>query len=219
MRLFPGRTEESMKIEAIEIRELRLDLIQSFETSFARVNDQNFLLLKTWVDGVAGWSECVADRAPDYSYETVRTAWHLIEDFIAPIVFSHDYSHPDEILPSLAPIRGHNMAKAAVEMGFWDAYARHEGKPLSKVLGGVRTEIASGVSIGIQESIDELLDKIAKELADGYRRIKIKIKPGGTRRWSLGCGSDFPTRRSWWTQTPPTVSKTSHYSKSSTPST
>jgi O-succinylbenzoate synthase len=167
-----------MKIQAIEIRELKLNLIHPFETSFARVDYQNFLLLKTWVDGVVGWSECVADHAPDYSYETVRTAWHIIEDFIAPIVLSRDYSHPDEILPSLAPIRGHNMAKAAVEMGFWDAYARHQGKPLSKVLGGQRSEIASGVSIGIQESYDELLEKIAKELDDGYQRIKIKIKPG-----------------------------------------
>jgi len=181
-----------MKIEAIEIRELKLDLIQSFETSFARVDFQNFLLLETWVDGVAGWSECVADGAPDYSYETVRTAWHIIEDFIAPIVFAHDYSHPDEILPSLAPIRGHNMAKAAVEMGFWDAYARHEGKPLSKVLGGERSEISSGVSIGIQKSIDELLDKIAKELADGYRRIKIKIKPGWDKEVVARVRERFP---------------------------
>jgi O-succinylbenzoate synthase len=167
-----------MKIEAIEIRELELDLLHPFETSFARVNDQNFLILKTWVDGVAGWSECVTDRAPDYSYETVRTAWHIIEDFIAPMVFSREYTHPSEILPSLAPIRGHNMAKAAIEMGVWEAYARREGKSLADVLGGTRAEIASGVSIGIQKSVDELLEKIEKELADGYQRIKLKIKPG-----------------------------------------
>jgi O-succinylbenzoate synthase len=167
-----------MKIEAIEIRELELDLLHPFETSFARVDNQNFLILKTWVDGVAGWSECVTDRAPDYSYETVRTAWHVIEDFIAPIVFSREYEHPSEILPSLAPIRGHNMAKAAVEMGVWEAFARIEGKSLSQVLGGERTEIVSGVSIGIKGSVDELLETIEKELASGYRRIKLKIKPG-----------------------------------------
>ncbi len=167
-----------MKIELIEIRELKLDLIHPFETSFARTHFQNFLLLKVWVDGVCGWSECVADHDPGYSYETVRTAWHLIEDFIAPIVFSREYSHPSEILPSLAQIRGHNMAKAAVEMGVWEAYARQRNEPLSKSLGGTRSEIASGVSIGIQGSADELLEKIEAELASGYRRIKIKIKPG-----------------------------------------
>ena len=111
-----------MKIEAMEIRELELDLLHPFETSFARVNSQNFLILKTWVDGVVGWSECVTDRAPDYSYETVRTAWHIIEDFISPIVFSREYSHPSEILPSLAPIRGHNMAKAAAPVEVWKAW-------------------------------------------------------------------------------------------------
>jgi O-succinylbenzoate synthase len=167
-----------MKIESIEIRELKLDLIHPFETSFARVHDQNFLILKVWVDGIAGWSECVTDRAPDYSYETVRTAWHAIEDFIAPTVFSREYAHPNEILPSLAHIRGHNMAKAAVEMGVWEAYARQRKEPLSKVLGGVRSEISSGVSLGIQENVNQLIDKIEQELAAGYKRIKMKIKPG-----------------------------------------
>lgn len=167
-----------MKIESIEIRELKLDLIHPFETSFSRVDCQNFLVLRVWIDGVAGWSECVADRAPDYSYETVRTAWHVIEDFIAPIVFARHYSHPDEIFPSLESIRGHNMAKAAVEMGVWDAYARLREQSLSEALGGARTEIASGVSIGVQPSVDQLLETIDRELRAGYRRIKIKIKPG-----------------------------------------
>jgi O-succinylbenzoate synthase len=172
---------DSMKIEAIEIRELKMDLLHPFETSFGRVTCQHFLLLKVWVDGVAGWSECVADEAPDYSYETVATARHVIEDFIAPLVFSREYGHPTDLLPSLEPIRGHNMAKAAVEMGLWEAYARQQGKPLSTVLGGERREIASGVSLGIQSTVEVLLEKIASELADGYRRIKIKIKPGWDR--------------------------------------
>jgi len=167
-----------MKIEAIEIRELKMDLLQPFETSFGRATYQNFLVLKVWVDGVAGWSECVADESPEYSYETVPTARQVIENFIAPRVFAGNYAHPSELVPSLDHIRGHNMAKAAVEMGFWEAYARLQGKPLSTVLGGTRTQIASGVSIGIQPSVEQLLDKIASELADGYRRIKIKIKPG-----------------------------------------
>ena len=170
-----------MKIESIGIHEVKLDLKDFFETSFARVTYERFLLLQVTVDGVTGWSECVASESPSYSSETVQTALHAIEDFIAPIVFGRDYAHPDELLPSLHAIRGHNMAKAAVEMGFWEAYARMRGESLSKALGGTRTEIASGVSIGIQDSVDQLLSKIEGELADGYRRIKIKIKPG----WDL----------------------------------
>ena len=181
-----------MKIEAIEIRELKLDLIHPFETSFARVHDQNFLVLKIWVDGVAGWSECVTDRAPDYSYETVRTAWHAIEDFIAPRVFSLEYEHPDGILPSLSHIRGHQMAKAAVEMGVWEAYARQQKQPLSKVLGGVRSEITSGVSLGIQDNVEQLIDKIEKELSSGYKRIKMKIKPGWDKNIVAQVRKRFP---------------------------
>jgi len=170
-----------MKIESIVIHEVKLDLKHFFETSFARITYEHFLLLQVTVDGVTGWSECVAGEAPAYSSETVKTALHVIEDFIAPRVFARDYDHPDDILPSLSHVRGHNMAKAAVEMGVWEAYARTQGESLSKALGGTRTEIASGVSIGIQDSVDQLLDKIEQELADGYRRIKMKIKPG----WDL----------------------------------
>jgi O-succinylbenzoate synthase len=181
-----------MRIEAIELRELKMDLLHPFETSFARVTYQNFLVLRTWVDGVPGWSECVADEGPFYSYETVATARHIIEDFIAPVVFSRDYAHPDEVMPSLDHIRGHNMAKAAVEMGVWEAYARRDGRPLAAALGGTRTEIGSGVSIGIQTSVEALLDKIASELGQGYRRIKIKIKPGWDVRVAARVRERFP---------------------------
>lgn len=170
-----------MKIESIGIHEVQLDLKHFFETSFARVTYEHFLLLEVRVDGVTGWSECVAGEAPAYSSETVKTALHAIEDFIAPTVFAREYDHPDEILPSLRHIRGHNMAKAAVEMGVWESYARARGESLSKALGGTRTQIESGVSIGIQDTVEQLLVKIDQELADGYRRIKIKIKPG----WDL----------------------------------
>jgi o-succinylbenzoate synthase len=167
-----------MKIESIDILEVKLDLKNFFETSFSRVTYQRFLLLQVQVDGVVGFSECVADETPSYSYETVKTALSTIEDFVAPAVFANDYRHPDDVFPSLRHIRGHNMAKAAVEMGVWEAYARMRNEPLSKVLGGTRSEIASGVSIGIQDSVEELLSKIESALADGYRRIKMKIKPG-----------------------------------------
>lgn len=194
-----------MKIHAIEIRELKMNLLFPFETSFGRATYQNFLLLKVWVDGVAGWSECVADEAPEYSYETVPTARHVIEDFIAPVVFSREYGHPSELMASLEHIRGHNMAKAAVEMGSWEAYARQQGRPLSAVLGGTRTEIASGVSIGIQPTVEQLLDKIGSELASGYRRIKIKIKPGWDAKVVARVRERFP-------ETPLMVDANSAYS-------
>jgi len=181
-----------MIIECIEVHELELELIHPFETSFSRTTHQNFLLLKVWVDGVAGWSECVANGAPGYSYETTRTAWHVIEEFIAPVVFSREYSHPSEICPSLEHIRGHNMAKAAVEMGVWESVARKEGRPLSAMLGGTRAVIASGVSIGIQPSVDQLAEKIEYELASGYRRIKIKIKPGWDKDVVASLRERFP---------------------------
>jgi O-succinylbenzoate synthase len=167
-----------VRIERIELRILRLPLVRFFETSFGRVTDRAFVLVKVEDDGAVGLGECVADESPFYSAETTATAWHIIADFIAPIVLGRTYSHPDEIFPTLAAIRGHNMAKAAVEMAVWDLYSRQLGLPLSRVFGGGRTSIASGVSIGIQDSLEQLADRIHVELAAGYQRIKIKIKPG-----------------------------------------
>jgi O-succinylbenzoate synthase len=120
----------------------------------------------------------VAEAHPFYSAETVETAWHVIEAFVAPIVLGREFSHPRDIVPALAAIRGHNMAKAAVEMAAWDLHARQLGSPLARVLGGTRQRIESGVSIGIQDSLDQLVEQVAIERAAGYRRIKIKIKPG-----------------------------------------
>ena len=120
----------------------------------------------------------MAEANPYYSSETTETVWHIIAGFIAPLVIGKTFDHPREIYPALHRIRGHNMAKAGVEMAAWDLYARSVGQPLSKVLGGTRDRIASGVSIGIQDSFDQLLEKVEKELAAGYQRIKIKIKPG-----------------------------------------
>jgi O-succinylbenzoate synthase len=170
-----------MKVERIELFELKVDLLSPFETSYSRIDDRRFLLVKLWLDGVVGWAECVADEAPHYSSETVRTAWHVIEDFVAPIVFGRQYAHPREVISSLDPLRGHNMAKAAVEMACWEAYARRRGEPLARSLGGTQAKIVSGVSIGMQDSLERLLDAIELELARGYRRIKIKIGPGRDR--------------------------------------
>jgi O-succinylbenzoate synthase len=171
-----------VRIERIELRLLRLPLVRFFETSFGRVHDRAFVLVTLEENGAAGVGECVADDNPYYSYETTSTTWHVIRDFIAPIVLQRELAHPCELFDALRPIRGHNMAKAAVEMAAWDLFATQRGEPLSNVLGGdpdiIRAGIASGVSIGIQDSLPELVDRVKLELDAGYRRIKIKIKPG-----------------------------------------
>jgi O-succinylbenzoate synthase len=167
-----------VKIDRLELRLLKLPLVHFFETSFGRIDDKHFILVRVDGEGATGYGECVADVDPYYSAETNDTAWHIIADFTAPRVVGVEFAHPREIFPALKAIRGHNMAKAAVEMAAWDLYAKQRGEPLSRALGGTRDRIASGVSIGIQRSLDELAAKVEHELAAGYRRIKIKIKPG-----------------------------------------
>ena len=167
-----------MRIERIELRLLRLPLVRFFETSFGRTSERLFVLVAVEEAGAVGRGECVADANPFYGPETTRTAWHVISDFIAPLVLGRAFAHPRDLWPALQPIRGHNMAKAAVEMAAWDLFARQQGVPLAHVLGGARQSIESGVSIGIQESLEELVERVAIERGAGYRRVKIKIKPG-----------------------------------------
>ena len=167
-----------MRIDHLRLRLIRLPLVAFFETSFGRVYDRTFILVSVRGEGAEGLGECVADVDPFYSPETNVTAWHIIKDFVAREILDRTFAHPRDLFPALARIRGHRMAKAAVEMAAWDLAAKQQGIPLSRVLGGTRREIASGVSIGIQDSPDQLMAKIEMERAAGYRRIKIKIKPG-----------------------------------------
>jgi len=159
-----------VRIERLELRLLKLPLVHFFETSFGRIHDKHFIVVRL---------------------ETNETVWHIVEQFIAPRVLDVEFAHPGEIFPALSAIRGHNMAKAAVEMAAWDLYAMQRGEPLSRVLAAglgepsapaaTRDRIASGVSIGIQNSLEDLAAKVEGERAAGYQRIKIKIKPG----WDL----------------------------------
>jgi O-succinylbenzoate synthase len=171
-----------VRIERIELRLLRLPLVRFFETSFGRIHDRIFVLVSVEENGSVGWGECVADGNPYYSSETTRTGWHIIAEFVAPLLLGRDFDHPSEIFNALRLIRGHHMAKAAVEMAAWDLFARQEGRPLAEVLGGspalIASGIASGVSVGIQDSFEELVERVRIEIAAGYRRVKIKIKPG-----------------------------------------
>ena len=167
-----------MKIERIELRLVRLPLVHFFETSFGRSYDRSFVLVTVDGGGLRGYGECVAEDNPYYSYETFETVWHIVTEFLAPRTLNVEFAHPRDVFPAWKAVRGHNMAKAGLEMAAWDLFARQQQVPLSALFGGTRTRIASGVSIGIQDSLDQLAGKVETELAAGYRRIKIKIKPG-----------------------------------------
>jgi O-succinylbenzoate synthase len=167
-----------LKVQKITLREIRMPLVTPFETSFGRVTDRRMLLVEADSDGVAGWGECVAGEGPFYAPETVETAWLILRDFLWPLLNGREFESAAQVWGALEIIRGHNMAKGAVEAAFWDAEARQKGIPLWKLLGGVRQEIPCGVSIGIRETLEELVATVERELAAGYQRIKIKIKPG-----------------------------------------
>lgn len=167
-----------MKVEALQLREVRMKLRTPFETSFGVTQERRILLTEVLADGVRGWGEITAGEGPFFSPETTETAWHVVRDFIAPLVVGKTLETASQVAALMAPIRGHQMAKAGVENALWDVEAQQKGLPLAKLLGGQHQEIACGVSIGIQESVGVLLEKIEQELGAGYQRIKIKIKPG-----------------------------------------
>jgi O-succinylbenzoate synthase len=167
-----------MRIDRLELFLCRLPLVHFFETSFGRTYDRTFVLARIEGEGHEGWGEAVAEGHPYYSGETTETVWHIITAFLAPLVVGREFEHPREVFAAMKRVRTHNMAKALLEMTAWDLYAKIRGQSLSAVLGGTRTRIASGVSIGIQDSFDQLLEKVTRERAAGYQRIKIKIKPG-----------------------------------------
>ena len=169
-----------------------MKLVTPFETSMDRTDVRRFLLVQADVDGVVGWGECVAGETPYYSPETSETAWHILRDFLWPMMKGKEFASASEVWDLLGHVRGHNMAKASLESGVWDAEAKQKNVPLSKLIGGVREEIACGVSIGIKGSLDELSAAVQKELAAGYQRIKIKIKPGKDLDQVRRLRQDFP---------------------------
>jgi O-succinylbenzoate synthase len=153
-------------------------LLFPFETSFGSTQDRHVILLKVADGPHTGYGEVTAAEGPFYSYETWETAWHILRDYVIPAVLGKEIERAADFTGLMRPFRGHNMAKAGLETALWDLEAKQQGIPLWKMLGGTRERIECGVSIGIQPSIDKLLAKIATEVDAGYRRIKIKIKPG-----------------------------------------
>jgi len=168
-----------IQIASVELSEIRLPLVHYFETSFGRTTERRIILVRVTDDeGAEGWGECTAGEGPFYSDEWTESAWATIRTFLAPMVLGREIKSAADVFDVMRVVRGHRMAKAAIETACWDLEAKRAGLPLWKHLGGARAEIPCGVSIGIQDTVELLLEKIETELAAGYRRIKIKIKPG-----------------------------------------
>lgn len=174
-----------MRLDQLTLREIRLPLKEPFRISSGVVHERRILLLELRdADGAVTWSECVAGEQPNYSPETIDTAWIVIEKWVAPRLLGHALEHPGEVHDLLdRDFRGHNMAKAAVEMGLWGLAATIAGEPLSRFIGGTRERIATGISLGIQKSPAALIDKTRAALAEGYKKVKIKIEPGHDVEW------------------------------------
>ena len=177
----PEKRIHAIKIDAVEVRLIRLPLIEPFETSFGKIDSRLIFLVSLEAEGLTGWGEVVAEQEPLYSYETVQTALHVIRDFLGPALVTESIESVYDLAKRLAPFRGHNMAKAGLQLAFMDLLAKVEGQSLSELIGGERKRVDVGVSLGIQPVISRLLERVEKYLKLGYQRIKLKIKPG----WDL----------------------------------
>jgi len=168
-----------MKIEKVILRQIRMPLVHFFETSFGRTQERDIILVEVIGEGASGWGEVTAGENPFYNEEWTESAWLILRDYAAPRVIGRNLSGAEDVAPLMEHIRGHRMARGGLEAAIWDLEARWNNRPLwQQIGGGARREIPCGVSIGIQESVPQLLDKIERELAAGYQRIKMKIKPG-----------------------------------------
>jgi O-succinylbenzoate synthase len=168
-----------MRIEKIILRQIRMPLLHFFETSFGRTTERHMVLVEAVGEGASGWGEVTAGENPFYNEEWTASAWLILRDYAAPLVLGQNLKSAADVGGLTSRIRGHLMARGGLETAVWDLEARLANQPLWKQIGGgARTEIPCGVSIGIQDSIPQLLEKIERELSAGYQRIKMKIKPG-----------------------------------------
>lgn len=167
-----------MRIEAVELRVVELPLRFPFETSFGREEAKCAVLVAAYADGLVGWGEAPVMRAPLYNEETVETAWHVLRDFLVPAVLGSAIEHPREVAARWSRVRRHHMAKAGLEAALWDLYAQQQGVSLRHLLGGVRDRVEVGVSLGIEPTVVDLMRRVESFIAQGYRRVKIKIRPG-----------------------------------------
>lgn len=187
-----------MKIEAIDLYYISQPLIRPFVTSFGPQQDRDCLLLALHSEGLVGWGECVATNDPGYSYETAKTAWHILSDFLIPATLGQELQEPEDLQSWHRFVRGHPLAKAALDQAAWDITAQRDGLSFARKLAAPykedpRDRVPVGVSIGIQPSIPETLDLIQQHIEKGYRRIKLKIKPGYDVQLARAVREQFPT--------------------------
>jgi O-succinylbenzoate synthase len=168
----------TLAIERVELRHIRMRLLSPFETSFGVEDDREALVLRVWAEGLVGWGECVAAAFPGYSYETVGTAWHVLEAFFLPAVVGQRIEGIADVRTLIQRYKGHPQARAGLELAIWDLIGKAGGTSLRSLLGGERVRVPVGVSIGIQADPATLVRAAAGYLDQGYRRIKVKIKPG-----------------------------------------
>jgi O-succinylbenzoate synthase len=184
-----------MKIDALTLYHLRLPLVTPFETSFGRIDHKECILVELHADGLTGYGESAVERDPGYNYETIGTAWHILKDFVAPLILSQDIVDAVDFQRRVAGIRGHHLAKAGVEMALWDLMGKHKGESLMEMFGGEREKVEVGVSIGIQESASTLVRSAEEYVKQGYNRLKIKIKPGRDIKDTSAVREAFPDIR------------------------
>lgn len=184
-----------MKIEQVTLHHIRMELQAAFETSFGRIHTRDCILVEMASDGIVGIGEVVADRDPGYAWETCGTAWVTLQDFLVPAILTQEVSDALDLQKRLAPVRGHQMAKAGLEMALWDLQGKIHNKPLRELLGASRSKVEVGVSVGLQSSPEILLKTVDEYLAKGYRRVKLKIKPGRDVGDTETIRSAFPTLR------------------------
>lgn len=165
-------------IDNVALFHVRMPLANHFETSFGRQFTRDCVIVEIAADGLVGYGECVTDREPRYGYENVGTALHVLEAFLVPALFDARDVSVDGYRDAVTHVRGHEMAKAGLEMALWDLEGKRQGRSLASLFGGERSRVEVGVSVGIQDSVEDLLEVINRYLGDGYQRIKIKIKPG-----------------------------------------
>ncbi|MFJ8064238.1 o-succinylbenzoate synthase [Psychrobacillus sp. NPDC096426] len=183
-----------MLITEVNIRKMKMMMKTPFSTSFGTFQHKDFLLLEVTDElGNTGWGESTAFHSPWYTEETFETNLHMIRDFLIPLILDQEITHPNEVNTLFAPLRKNNMAKAAVEGAIWDLYAKRNKLTLAEALGGTAEKIEVGISIGIQKSTEQLIDVVQRFIEEGYKRIKVKIKPGHDVEVIRSLREAFPT--------------------------
>jgi O-succinylbenzoate synthase len=184
-----------LTIDKVELRQVRLPLVSAFETSGWKEEEKTCIIVSMEEGGDIGYGECAVSPGPWYGPETLTSAWHIMEDYIIPNVLGKNFNTPQNLLNEVSHIRGHNMTKAAFEMALWDLLAKKKKTSLSRMLGGTRTRIESGVSVGLQKSINQLVDVVGEYVKQGYLRVKLKIKPGWDIKQIAAVRAKFPGLR------------------------